>query len=60
LTKSDIEVCDKLMDDYMKAQGYRKYLSGKDIPRARRRRKTKLELGDIQTMSRVTKIEGHK
>ncbi len=58
LTKTDAEMCEKLMDNYMTKQGYRKYLAGKDIPRPKRRRRSKMEVGDTQTMSRITKIEG--
>jgi len=60
LKKDDFDKCERIMDEYMTSQGYRKLRMGKDIPRPKRRSRTKMQIGDRQVVSRVRSIEGRK
>lgn len=58
--RDDFFECERIMDDFMTARGYRKYLAGDNIPRPKRRflrKKERMNIGDIKTMFRVTKFK---
>lgn len=52
--------CDRIVDDFMVYQGYRKYLAGDQIPKPKKRflrKSERLSVGDVKTMLRVKKFK---
>lgn len=51
---------EKIMDQYMRSFGYRKYLHGDRLPRPKRRflrSKEKMQVGDTKLMAKIGKIK---
>ena len=53
--------CDRIMDDFMTAQGYRKYLTAEQgLPKPKRRflkKKERMEVGDRKIMFRIDRLK---
>ncbi len=58
--RDEFAECGRLMDKFMRGFGYKKFLSGDDIPRPKRRflkKSERMEPGDVKIMAGVSRFK---